>query len=473
MSDKPKSSKPQRRQFLQSAGAATLSGLDANYPPEICAAKPISKTTADSVILLWMGGGMASTETFDPKYLAPFEKGMDPKRILCTFPAIDTVCDHIKVSQGLEQVASVMDKATLIRSYTAPDLGHTSHSRYQYHWLTGHPPSSSSTALHIGSVIAKTLGCKNPVVPAFIDIGESPTFREEQYFAASHIAKVLGSECTPFWVPFPRRRPKPFSNVTLARLKNFHQRNQVIPASNFPHTFDSQSDNNGLCGRGDASKPTMPPPVTKAFDLSLESEQTRNRYGNSRFGRGCLLARRLIEAGGRFIKVTTGTTPFSDWDTHENGHRRMSQLKKKIDSPIAQLVLDLEDRGLLTRTIIVVASEFSRAVKTNQPTEKRSKFESFTSNKISSLNDYGLHTHFTGAGSILIFGGGFKRGHLHGATADDAPCTTTQAPVTIENLHATIYKTLGISPRLRFEANDRSFFITRNGSGKPIDSLLL
>ena len=152
--------KPDRRDFLQTAGAATLGALAAGSPRAIRAAESSPVATADSVILLWMGGGMASTETFDPKRYVPYEKGMDPSPVLSTFPAIDTVCDHIKISKGLEKIASVMDRATLIRSYTAGDLGHILHSRHQYHWHTGYAPPLTVAAPHIGSVIAKTLGPK-------------------------------------------------------------------------------------------------------------------------------------------------------------------------------------------------------------------------------------------------------------------------------------------------------------------------
>ena len=120
-----------RRQFLRTASAATLSALAAGEARSLLAAdEVIPPATADTVILLWMGGGMASTETFDPKRHTPFEKGLDPDRVLSTFPAIDTAVDHIKISQGLERTAKVMDRGTLIRSYTAGDLGFILHSRH-------------------------------------------------------------------------------------------------------------------------------------------------------------------------------------------------------------------------------------------------------------------------------------------------------------------------------------------------------
>ena len=97
-----------------------------------------------------------------------------------------------------------------------------------------------------------------------------------------------------------------------------------------------------------------------AFDLTREPKQIYDRYNTGRFGLGCLLARRLTEAGARFIEVTTEYVPFVHWDTHENGHTTLARMKKEIDRPIAQLILDLEQRGLLERTLVVIASEFSR-----------------------------------------------------------------------------------------------------------------
>src|SRR3954454_23876070 len=113
-----------RRDFLKTASAATLSALAAGFPRQLLAeTEEKIKPTADTVIVLWMAGGMAHTETFDPKRYTAFAPGLHPDQVLSTFPAIDTAVDHIKISQGLERVATVMDRATLIRTYTAGDLG--------------------------------------------------------------------------------------------------------------------------------------------------------------------------------------------------------------------------------------------------------------------------------------------------------------------------------------------------------------
>src|ERR1044071_4365796 len=128
-----------RREFLAGMTAAGLATLACNEP---VAAEPVEhpQAKADTCILLWMAGGMAAPETFDPKRYTPFEVGIPEGRILCTFPSIPTVVDNIRISQGLENVAQVIDRATLIRSHHVADLGNILHSRHQYHWHTGYVP---------------------------------------------------------------------------------------------------------------------------------------------------------------------------------------------------------------------------------------------------------------------------------------------------------------------------------------------
>jgi hypothetical protein len=197
-----------RREFVQSLSAATLGALAAGYPRQLVAETPLKKleATADTVIVLWMGGGMAATETFDPKRYTAFEKGMDPNRVLSTFPSIPTVVDGIRFSEGLEKTAKVMDRGTLIRSYTAADLGFILHSRHQYHWHTGYTPPQTVACPHIGAVVARTLGPKNPAVPAFINIGQRLDVGEGEELKAFTTAGFLGSEYGPFNVAFPDAR---------------------------------------------------------------------------------------------------------------------------------------------------------------------------------------------------------------------------------------------------------------------------
>jgi hypothetical protein len=146
-------------------------------------------------------------------------------------------------------------------------------------------------------------------------------------------------------------------------------------------------------------------------------------------------------------------------------------LKKMIDSPVAQLVLDLEERGLLDRTLIVLASEFSRDMMVEGKPDNAVKNQVVVPDVITEMKYYGMHRHFTDAGSVLMFGGGLKRGYLHGKTADERPCKTLEKRVIIEDLHASIYRAVGIPPKLSYEIEKRPFYVTRDGLGKAIPDL--
>jgi hypothetical protein len=464
-----------RRDFLKTASVATLGALAAGEPRQILAAdQPPTRPKADTVIVLWMAGGMASTETFDPKSYYPFKKGMSASRMLSTFPQIDTAVDHIKISQGLEKIAGVMDRGTLIRSYTAGDLGFILHTRHQYQWHTGYAPPQTVACPHIGAVIARTLGPKNPAVPAFIDIGQRFDVGEGEELKSFHTAGFLGGEFGPFLIANPAEAVesvRPPEGMSPSRFENREKFYKALVAQTPTGQFGSNYQKESLLRSMDNAHRLLSSPAARSFDLSLEPKESYDKYNTGRFGLGCLLARRLTEAGARFIEVTTEYIPFEYFDTHENGHTRMADLKKTVDGPVAQLVLDLEARGLLDRTLIVLASEFSRDALLEGKPSKPVKDQVDQPETVEDLKFYGMHRHFTDAGSVLLFGGGVKRGHLHGVTADARPCKTIKDRVVIEDLHASIYHALGISPRLSYEIEKRPFYVTRDGVGQPIMDL--
>ena len=220
-----------RRDFIKTASTATLSALAAGFPRRLLAEPEEKiKPTADTVIVLWMAGGMAHTETFDPKRYTAFAPGLKPDQVLSTFPQIDTVVDNIKLTAGLENIARVMDRATLIRSYTAGDLGFILHSRHQYQWHTGYAPPQTVAAPHIGSVIARTLGPRDPAMPAFIDIGQRFDLGEGEELKAFHTAGFLGSEYGPFIIANPEdalrsvRPPAGMSPARFERRETFYRK---------------------------------------------------------------------------------------------------------------------------------------------------------------------------------------------------------------------------------------------------------
>ena len=174
-----------------------------------------------------MAGGMAHTETFDPKKYTPFEKGMEGNRVLSTFPSVPTVLDGISFSEGLQEIGKVMDKGTLIRSYVAADLGHILHSRHQFNWHTCYEPPQTVAAPHIGAWIAKELGPKNPVIPAFIDIGQRFTVGEAEELKAFHTAGFLGNEYGPFFIPDPSQGLDSVRPPIGMNFKRFEARNKL------------------------------------------------------------------------------------------------------------------------------------------------------------------------------------------------------------------------------------------------------
>ncbi len=466
-----------RRDFLKTASAATLGALAAGAPQVVSGADLVDKPNAkaDTLILLWMGGGMAHTETFDPKRHTPFKKGMKAADVVSTFPTIDTNVDHIKLTQHLENIGSVMDKATLIRSHVVGDLGHILHSRHQYHWHTGYEPPLTVTAPHLGAWVAQALGPNNDAIPSFIDIGQPYEGNgEAEELKAFQTAGVLGSEYGPFRIPEPTQAVEAVRPPAGMSRKRFRARyeayKRMLKASPIAeHGIDYQRES--LLRSLDNAYKLLDSPAAKAFDLSLEPKASYETYNTGRFGLGCLLAKRLTEAGARFIEVTTEYIPFKWWDTHDNGHTRLAKLKQMIDRPIAQLVRDLAKTGRLERTLIVLASEFSRSVLVEGKTDKPVRDQVQQPAVINDLKFFGMHRHFTGAGSVLMFGGGVKQGHLHGQTAEESPCTTIADPVTITDLHASIYKAMGVSPRYAIEVEKRPFYVTKDGKGQPIDAL--
>lgn len=465
-----------RRNFLKTTSAATLGALAARFPNSVLAAEEAKpKATADSVIVLWMAGGMAHTETFDPKRYTPFKAGLESNAVLSTFPSIDTAVDHIKFSEGLEKLAKVMDRGTLIRSYTAGDLGFILHSRHQYQWHTGYAPPQTVAAPHIGSAIARTLGPRDPAMPAFIDIGQRFDLGEGEELKSFHTAGFLGSEYGPFLIPEPAEAraaispPKGMSPGRFADRSKYYKRMlEQSPVGEFGSDYQKES----LLRSMDNAHRLLTSPGAKAFDLSLEPKESFKRYDTGRFGQACLLARRLVEAGARFVEVTTEYIPFKNWDTHDNGHTRLAELKQTIDAPIAQLVLDLEARGLLDRTMIVIASEFSRDMMVEGRPGAVVKGQVAQPDVMTELKHYGMHRHFTDGCSVLMFGGGVRKGYLHGRTADERPCKTIENRVVIEDLHATIFHALGISPKQAYEIEKRPFYVTRDGLGKPVMEIL-
>lgn len=465
-----------RREFLKTASQATLAALAAGAPvssllTSCSKTKRVDTSTADTVILLWMAGGMAHTETFDPKKYTPFEKGMEGQRVLSTFPSAPTVLDGIHFSEGLQEIGKVMDKGTIIRSYVAADLGHILHSRHQFNWHTCYEPPQTVAAPHIGAWIAKELGPKNPVIPAFIDIGQRFTVGEAEELKAFHTAGFLGNQYGPFFIPDPSQGLDSVRPPIGMDLHRFEARNKLykeLTARSPIGEYGSDYQKESLQQSMEQAYALLHSPESAAFNLMDEPKESYDLYNTGRFGLGCLLAKRLTQQGARFISVTTEYEPFFGWDTHDNGHTRLALMKKQIDMPIAQLVRDLDESGHLDRTLIILASEFSRDMMVEGRPDLKVKEQVDQPDILHELKYYGMHRHFTDGCSVLMFGGGIKKGFAYGKTADERPCKTIENPIKITALHQTIYHALGISPETQYEIEKRPFYTTPDGKGKAV-----
>jgi uncharacterized protein (DUF1501 family) len=465
-----------RREFLQRLSAASIATLGLGAP---CArAEGIShpKATADACIVLWMAGGMAAPDTWDPKRYLPFQVGTRIADILSTFPAIDTSADHIKICQGLENMAQLMDRATLIRSHTLPDLGSILHSRHQYHWHTGYVPPQTVAAPHIGAWMSKILGPRNPVIPAFINIGQRlEGVGESEEVKAFTTGGFFGNEHGPMNLPYPEaaaQAVRPPQGMEPSRFENREAFFKKLVDKSPQRDFLSDYQQESMLRSMDNAHRLLKSKDRTAFDITLEPKESYEQYNTGRFGQGCLLARRLVEAGARFVEVTTEYVPFLNFDTHADGHTTMARMHQEIDLPIARLIRDLEAKGLLDRTLVIIASEFSRdMIMEGKPGSTANDQAGYKGETLQEMKHYGQHRHFTASSSVVLFGGGMQKGLLYGETADERPLLVTKNPVTISDLHATIMTAMGISPQSVFDVEKRPFYVTEDGKGKAVQEL--
>ena len=403
---------------LGATAGATLAAL-AGREPGVHYRPPPSQATADAIIVLWMAGGMAQTETFDPKRYTPFAPGVAVENVLSTFPAIDTAVDHIKFTQGLERIAAVIDRGAVIRSFMAADLGFILHSRHQYHWHTGYIPPQPMAMPHVGAVISKTLGPRNADMPAFIAIGQAVEGSGEiATLKAFHTAGFLGTEHGPFLIVDPQDAASAVRPPKELGERRFQSRRQLLEkllAQEPVYQYGSDYQRESLVRSLDSADRLLRSPSARAFDLSLEPKSSFDAYNTGRFGQGCLLARRLVEAGARYVEVTSEYIPFVYWDTHENGHERTVAMKQIIDAPVAALIRDLEERTL---------TDAGRPRQSSAATRSRRKVKEVrTSHQHPrrQTEPHGMHRHFTAAGSILMFGGGIERIRVGRPTAAVRP----------------------------------------------------
>lgn len=484
-----------RRQFVTRslAGAAACGALG---PRALALAAEAATARADAVIFIWLPGGIAQADTWDPKTFTPFEAGMKGSEVLGTCRSIPTSVDGLRFGEGLENMAQVMHHGTVLRSLTNETKFGAVHLKAQYYMMTGYLFPVGLKAPSIGAAVARTLGPRAENVPPYIYVGRDiDTSDHEKQFISEYIGPgFYGVKHAPFMIPDPTRGLDTLSAAAgmtrqrLDRRLKYLETVHALSGDALRHAPAAEDYINVI----ESARAMMDSPVKRAFDYAKEeSPETlaayepkieqgqildKSYYYGRRFGHGLLLARRLVERGARFVQVEYQYGPFKGFDMHEDGQERMVEMKKQVDSPIAQLVRDLQNRGLLERTLVVLATEFGRTI-ANQPKAGKEPIgfaEKQTGEElvIEEHKMYGFHGHFSSANCLLFFGGGFKPGLVYGRTAERHPMTPVENPVTLEDVHATIYKVLGIPADTAYVTEGRPFYVTKDGKGRPIDALL-
>jgi hypothetical protein len=389
-----------------------------------------------------------------------------------------------------------MDHGTVVRSLASQTKFGAVHLKAQYYMMTGYLFPVGVKAPSFGAAVARTLGPRAANIPPYIYIGRDiDTSDTEKQFIHEFIGPgFYGIEHAPFMIPDPAaglatlHAATGISNARLDRRIEYLKSVHKLSADNLRRS-DQVANYLGMI---DQARAMMDSPIKRAFAYAKEespetlaayepkiaAEQLLDKryFFGRRFGQGLLLARRLVEAGARFVQVEYQYGAFKGFDTHEDGKVRLAEMKKQIDGPIAQLIRDLAQRGLLERTLVVVASEFGRTI-ANQPKagiEPIGFAEAQTGDElvIESEKMYGFHGHFSSANCALLFGGGFKPGLVYGRTADRHPMIPIENPIEVSDFHATLYHALGIPPDHGYVTESRPFYVTKDGKGRPVEGLL-
>ncbi len=386
-----------RRGFLKGIGlgAAGLMGLSFTDLMAVHADEIRKRQMA--CILLWMGGGPSQFETFDPK---PDHKNGGETA------TIETAVPGIRIARGWEKTAAAMKDIALVRSMTNKEGNHQ-RATYQLH--TGYAPTGTVKHPSFGCNVAAELGDPKFDLPHIVSIGGSPVG-----------AGLLGVAYEPFNIG-DATKPPTNVNPPVGR-ERFSRRLDLmadLEREGFSRTggIDRVKEHHAVYKQ---TKNMVLSPRMKAFDLESEASPVRDAYGRNPFGQGCLLARRLVEAGVTFVEVRS-----NGWDMHQKVHENMEKNAGNVDPGFATLVTDLKTRGMLDRTLVIWMGEFGRTPKVN-PNAGRD--------------------HFPRVFNVALAGGGIKGGQVIGASSADGT-EVKERPVTVNDLLVSFCESMKIDPR--------------------------
>lgn len=427
-----------RRNFIATAGATAVSAsLQLPAGATAFASHSPPQKMADSCIFIWLGGGASQVDTFDPKRLGdPKQKNKKPGS---AYPKIKTAVNGEYVCEHLPRLADRMDRGVIVRSLTHNVIDEHAAAVNRMH--VGRPATGTTLYPSIGSMVVHERPTANSGVPGYVLMGYPSATRGPGFLGSQHgYVYLTDTNAGPSGLRLPvdvsRKRMDRREDLLNTLAEKQVAQNQRIKAvqSNLENTLA------GLKLAG--------PQFMKNFDLSTESSDLRNAYGDE-FGQRCLLARRLVQSGVRFVEVGFNLNFINGtgWDTHNDGQLNQHILIQKLDQAVAALVDDLEKRKILDSTLVVITTEFGR------PPE---------------FDGGGGRGHQSTGFSSVFFGGGLKTGQVIGQT-DDLGKKIVKRPVSIPDFHATIFKSMGIDHQSELYDGDRPVPLTDRGT--PIKEL--
>ena len=390
-----------RRQFMidnarRMLGVSVAPMLGASLSSQAYAQKASTNANpAQSIIFLNMDGGMSHSDTFDVKKGNSFVN------------ATESSIKGYGVADYLPNTAKVLKEATVINSMTSK-VG--AHPQAQYLLHKSYTPLGTIVHPSLGSWVTREAGRINEDLPGYVAINGRSGSSGGGWMGANYSAALVGN---------PESGLKNVKRYNQVSKQDFDDRLKIADALNAKfHNSYATSEVQGYAGLFDEATKIMGSKDLEAFNLSKENEKMRNAYGRSNFGQGCLLARRLVEVGVRYIEVTLG-----GWDTHVDNFTGVKARSEELDQAYAQLINDLKSKGLLDSTLVVLTSEFGRG------------------NVQPELNNG--RSHHAASFTSVLAGGGVNKGMLYGETSKDA-MKVTKDPVTIYDLNATIAYALGL-----------------------------
>ena len=430
-----------RRQFIASFSAASLAsgsllkstlGSEKKHEKK---KKDVPKGKAEHCIMIWLGGGSAHIDTWDPKKMGD-AKARKPGSY---YPSIETAIPGTKVCEHLPRCAEILDRFNIIRTINHNIIDEHAAATNIMH--TGRPTTGTVTYPSVGSIMAHQRGSVNENVPAYVLIGYPNVTRGPGF---------LGSEAGYIYLTDTNKGPAGFTLPHDVNQDRLGKRTDLL--KKLGSKYLEENSKSPLIQDYDSALSEAlrlsGPEFGRIFQLDEEPNDLRNRYGGE-FGQRCLLARRLVESGVRFIEVSHNLNFVNGtgWDTHNDGQLNQHILIKELDTALSTLVLDLEKKQFLDKTLIVVASEFGRPA---------------------SFDSGGGRGHYSKAFSVVMAGGGLKNGITIGET-DELAQKIVSTPVSVPDWHATMHCALGINPHEELYAGERPVPITDNGN--PIKQL--